>query len=233
MILTHSPFVPTPDSKDWDPQSMGSTDIKGNPISFPDMVSYMDKMVGKVVSKIDELGLSENTLIIFTGDNGTDQSIVSMLRGERYPGGKGRTTDNGTHVPLIVRWNGIVPAEKECLDMVDFSDILPTICDAAKIEIPSDIHVDGISFLPQLLGKKGNPRKWIYSWYSPRGNQLKEFTRNTDYKLYSTGEFYNVRDDFFEKTPLIIENLNKDEKQAYIVLKKALTIYSNTGKVRK
>jgi arylsulfatase A len=132
---------------------------------FPDMVSYMDMLVGKIVSKVDELGLSENTLIIFTGDNGTDQPVVSMFRGEKYPGGKKQTTDNGTHVPLIARWEGTIESEKESFDMVDFSDFLPTICDVANIEIPSNIPIDGISFLPQLLGKKGKPRKWIYSWY--------------------------------------------------------------------
>jgi len=184
MLLTHCPFVPTPNSKDWDPKSLGSLTYKGKPVYFSDMVSYMDMLVGKIVTKIDEMRLSENTLIIFTGDNGTDQPIVSMYRGEEYPGGKGRTTDNGTHVPLIVRWDKKIEANNECLDMVDFSDFLPTICDAAKIEIPSEIPVDGISFLPQLLGKNGKSRKWIYSWYSPEGKELKEFARNKDYKLY-------------------------------------------------
>ncbi len=232
MMLTHCPFSPTPNSKDWDSQSKGATDYKGKPVYFPDMVSYMDKLVGKVVSKIDELGLGENTLIIFTGDNGTDQPIVSMLRGNKYPGGKKYTTDNGTHVPLIVRWDGTVDANIECFDFVDFSDFLPTICDAAKIEIPSNLHVDGISFFPQLLGKTGNPREWIYSWYSPHGRteELIEFARNTEYKLYSTGEFYNVKDDFYKKKSLVIENLSKEEKQAYRSLEKALTIYSDRSK---
>ena len=93
MMLTHCPFSPTPNSKDWDSQSMGTLDYKGKPVYFPDMVSYMDKLVGKVVSKIDELGLGENTLIIFTGDNGTDQPIVSMLRGEKYPENKKQTSE--------------------------------------------------------------------------------------------------------------------------------------------
>jgi len=232
MMLTHCPFSPTPNSKDWDSQSKGTREYKGKPVYFPDMVSYMDKLVGKVVSKIDELGLSENTLIIFTGDNGTDQPIVSMLRGEKYPGGKKQTSDNGTHVPLVVRWKGTIEAEKECFDLVDFSDFLPTICDAAKIEVPSNLPVDGISFFPQLVGKRGMPREWIYSWYSALGRieELIEFTRNTKYKLYSTGEFYNVKDDFHEKKPLIIENLSKEKKQAYRTLEKALTIHMNRNK---
>jgi arylsulfatase A len=229
MILTHCPFVPTPDSKDWDSSSMGSLEYKGKPEYFPDMVSYMDHLVGKIVSRIDDLGLAENTMILFTGDNGTDQPVVSRLQGEDYPGGKGRTTDNGTHVPLIVRWSGTAETGKECFDMIDFSDFLPTICDAAGIEVPSNIPLDGTSFLPQILGKKGEPREWIYSWYSRNGKQeqLKEFARNIEYKLYSTGEFYHVKDDLFEETPISLQSLSKKEKKAYRSLVDALGIYAD------
>ncbi|MDD7885443.1 sulfatase-like hydrolase/transferase [Flavivirga sp. 57AJ16] len=232
MILTHCPFVTTPDSNDWDSQSKGSLTYKGEPVYYADMVSYMDKLVGKIVSKIDELGLGENTLIVFTGDNGTDQPIVSMFKGGEYPGGKGKTTDNGTHVPLVARWTGTIDGNKECLDMVDFSDFLPTICDAASIKAPSNIPIDGISFMPQLLGKKGNPREWIYSWYDPRGKKLKEFARNTEYKLYKTGEFYNVTDDFFEKAPIPLDNLKEKDKKAYKSLSKALNSYDNVQKIK-
>lgn len=227
MLLTHCPFVPTPKSKDWDANNLGSLEYKGNSAYFPDMVSYMDMLVGKIISKVDNLGLSDNTLIIFTGDNGTDQPVVSILNGQKYPGGKHKTTDNGTHVPLIVRWSGIINSASECKDLVDFSDILPTICDAAKIDIPLNIPIDGISFLPQLNGKKGKPRDWIYSWYSKSGkpDKLKTYTRNKEYKLYSTGEFYNVKSDFFEKKPLKINTLNKLEKQVYKTLTKSLETY--------
>lgn len=227
MILTHCPFVPTPDSRDYDPQDPGSLIYKGEPKYFPDMVSYMDKMVGKIVSKIEELGLSENTIIIFTGDNGTDQPIQSMLRGANYPGGKGSTKDNGTHVPLIVRWDNTIEAGRECSDLIDFSDFLPTFSDVANIEVPSQIEIDGVSFLPQLFDEKGNAREWIYCWYSMYGkmDELRELARNSKYKLYTTGEFYNVQDDFFEKEPISLENLNKDEKRSYKILSKALSNY--------
>ena len=116
--------------------------------------------------------------------------------------------------------------------MVDFSDFLPTICDAAEIDIPSNIPIDGISFLPQLLGEKGKPRKWIYGWYSRDGKleELKEFARNTDYKLYSTGEFYNVKDDFVEKHAIALDSLNKEEKRAYKSLIKAIGNYEDARK---
>ncbi|MFV0555195.1 MAG: sulfatase-like hydrolase/transferase [Mangrovibacterium sp.] len=228
MLLTHCPFVPTPDSKDWDPTSKGSLDYKGEPKYYPDMVAYMDKMVGKIVSKIDELGLGDNTLIIFTGDNGTDQPVVSMLRGKEYPGGKSFTTDNGTHVPLVARWNKKIEANSECFDLIDFSDFFATICQAAQIKTSSK-QLDGISFLPQLEGKKGNARKWSYCWFSRDGktDKLKEFARNHEYKLYTTGEFFCVKDDLLEKHPLDIKKLSKDESRAYKMLAKALANYSD------
>jgi arylsulfatase A len=227
MLLTHCPFIPTPDSGDWDPKDMGSLTYKGDPAYFGDMVTYMDKMVGKIVTKLESLGLRENTLIIFTGDNGTDQPIVSMLNGKEYPGGKSKTTDNGTHVPLIVSWKGTAKAGVECDDLIDFSDILPTICEAANVPIPEGFIMDGRSFIPQLLGEKGNAREWIYSWYNPRGKNLKEFTRNKTYKLYTTGEFYNVKKDFFEQVPLDLVELGGKEKKAYKNLKAALNKYAH------
>jgi arylsulfatase A len=229
MLLTHCPFVPTPDSEDYNPTDPGSLTYKGEPKYFPDMVAYTDKLVGKIAAKVDELGISENTLIIFTGDNGTDQPIVSMLRGEKYPGGKHNTEDNGTWVPLIMRWDNTIEAGRECHDLIDFSDFLPTFCEMANIDLPSDFITDGVSFLPQLQGKKGNPREWIYCWYSKSAKieDLRELARDKKYKLYTTGEFYNVKEDFFEKNPIPLHELNKEEKRAFKKLSKALDRYSN------
>ena len=74
------------------------------PTYFKDMVAYTDKIVGKIVNKLEELNLDDNTLVIFTGDNGTHPTIQSHLAKEVIVGGKGKTTDAGTHVPLVVKW---------------------------------------------------------------------------------------------------------------------------------
>ncbi len=228
MILTHCPFTPTPDSKDWDPQDMGSLTYKGEPIYFGDMVTYMDKMVGKIVAKLDELGLRENTLLVFTGDNGTDQPIISMLAGEEYIGGKGLTSDNGTHVPLIANWPGTIGEGSICHDLVDFSDILPTLCEAAGILPPRELMVDGRSILPQLKGQAGQPREWVYGWYARDGKtNAKEWVRDKNYKLYRSGDFYDVTVDLYEKNPLDIENLKSEAQKAQMDLKKALEFYKD------
>ncbi|MBN1481917.1 arylsulfatase [candidate division KSB1 bacterium] len=210
MILTHCPFVPTPESSDWDPTDRGSLAYKGDPKYFADMVRCMDKMVGKVVNKLQALGLRERTLILFTGDNGTDEPIVSVLNGRQVAGAKGHTTDAGTRVPLIANWPGTVIAGEVCRDLVDFCDVLPTLCQAADIPIPKAPSLDGVSFWPQLQGKSGSPRESIYCWYS-RSGQEKEarvFARTHRYKLYRSGEFYDIDNDVLEQQPLDITSLD-------------------------
>ncbi len=101
MILTHDPFQPTPDSPDWDGKAIGEN-VNKDARHFADMVAYADKMVGRVDARLAELGLRDNTLLLFLGDNGTHPGVVSRFRGREYRGGKGRTTAVGTHVPLIV-----------------------------------------------------------------------------------------------------------------------------------
>lgn len=228
MILTHCPFEPTPDSKDWDPSSKGSKTYKGNPKYFGDMVTYMDKQIGRILDQLDRVGVRENTLVIFTGDNGTDQPVVSMMRGREVAGGKGKTTDGGTHVPLIAHWQGKTVKGVTCNDIVDFSDFLPTMCDAAKADIPTSVTTDGRSFLPQLLGKQGNPREWIYVWYARNGGAKgSEFTRNQRYKLYRSGKFYDIEKDVLEKKPLDPSAVSADVKAVHDKLQSALARYAD------
>jgi arylsulfatase A len=188
----------------------------------------MDKMVGKIVAKLDELGLRENTLILFTGDNGTDQPIVSMLAGKEYVGGKGLTSDNGTHVPLVASWPGTIKGASICHDLVDFSDILPTLCQVAGIQLSSTQMVDGRSILPQLKGQVGQPREWIYGWYARDGRtNEKEWVRDKNYKLYRTGDLYNVTVDLYEENPLDKQSLSSEEQKAQMDLGKALELYKD------
>lgn len=225
MILTHCPFIPTPDSTDWDPKSPGSKSYKGDARYFGDMVTHMDKIIGKITAKLDDLGIRENTLVIFTGDNGTDKPVVSHMGDRKVAGAKGSMTDGGTHVPFIASWPGVAPTGKVCNDLVDFSDFLPTLCEAAGAPIPAELKIDGRSFLPQLQGKKGNPREWIYCWYSSSGKNGKEWARNQRYKLYRTGQFYDISNDVLEKKPL--GDLSSEAEQVRAMLQKALDRYTN------
>jgi arylsulfatase A len=229
MILTHCPFEPTPDSADWDPKSKGSKSYKGDAKYFGDMVAYTDKIVGKFLSKLDELGLRERTMVLFVGDNGTDKPVVSMMNGRKVVGGKGSMTDAGTRAPFIANWPGVIPKGKVCNDLVDFSDFTPTLCEAAGVEVPTELKIDGRSILPQLKGQTGDPRDWIYCWYSRAGGSNgKEWARNQRYKLYRKGGFFDISKDVLEKKPLKAVELSDDAKKARGILQKALDKYENS-----
>jgi arylsulfatase A len=216
MILTHAPFEPTPDSPDY----LGKAKDRGRQQHFADMVAYTDKLTGKLLAKLDELGLRENTLILITGDNGTGKGIVSATEEkDEVEGGKASTAVADMHVPLIANWPAKMPTGRMCGDLVDMTDFLPTICEAASVPIPGDLKIDGHSFLPQLHGGAGRPREWIYSFWAPlrptqtakvgkRGAVEQAFDH--DYKLYSIGEFYDLRSDPEEKHALKIADLTGD-----------------------
>ena len=207
MILVHSPFVPTPDSPEW--QDKNRRDEKDTRY-FADMVAYADKLVGKIMDKLEALDLLENTLVIFTSDNGTHRKITSQIEGDiEIAGGKGTMPDAGTHVPLIAYWKGVTPGGVVLDDLVDFSDFLPTLTELADVPIPEGMPCDGHSFLPQIKGEKGNPRDWVFCYYNPRvpfadfQAHAGQFVRDQRFKIYHDGRFYDVPADFLEKNHLI------------------------------
>lgn len=216
MILPHWPFQPTPDSEDWDPiETKEWPRKKWNRGHFRDMVQYADKMVGKIDAALDKMGIRENTLLIFTCDNGTYRGITSPFQGKQVKGGKGTTPNAGTHVPMIASWPSQTPAGRVSQDLVDFSDLLPTLADAAGGKVPQDRTIDGRSFLPQLKGEKGNPRDWVFCWYERNGKRdgnVKRYARNQTYKLYHDGRFYHIPSDELEKNSIAPEDLKEDAR---------------------
>jgi arylsulfatase A len=222
MMLTHDPFQPTPDSPDWDPALQGEQK-KRNGKHFGEMVAHLDKLVGTVLSKLDELKLRENTLIVFLGDNGTLGSVTSRLGDGEVRGGKGKTTARGMHVPLIASWPAALRAPRVVDDLVGAVDVLPTLCEAAGVPVPGNL--DGRSFLPQAKGDVGAPREWLYSWYSPRQNAdvtVKECAFDRDWKLYRDGRFFDLKADVDEVKPLALEGLTGDAAAAAAKLRSAL-----------
>ena len=228
MILVHDPFEPTPDS---DEGADGADDTEQN---FADMVQYMDKLVGKLVTHLEELGLRENTLIIFAGDNGTHGSITSRLNnGVEIKGGKGRLNDAGTHVPLIVNGTGVVDPGREVDALVDFSDFLPTVCEAASIDLPSDRHYDGISFLPAVKNEEAEKREWAFFFYTGRyDNPPKICIRDEKYQLFYDQRLFDLADDPKMKTPL--EDLSSEaaaaKEQLSVAMKEVLGDYEKPKK---
>src|SRR5688500_7036597 len=132
MVLTHGPHDPTPD-----------LDRPGErtPSGFAPSVRYMDHVVGRLVKAIDEAGLRENTIILFTSDNGTAGA------------GKGQLTEAGVRVPMIVRCPGTVKAGVVSDALVSVVDVLPTVAEFAGAPLAKDVPLDGKSFAPVLRGE--------------------------------------------------------------------------------
>lgn len=221
MILTHNPFQPTPDSLEWDPKLSGEEKKQASK-HFGEMVTYMDKLIGRLVARLDELKIRDNTLILFVGDNGTNKSITSMMGDRRVQGGKGKSTAAGMHVPLIASWPGRIAKGKVCDDLIDTTDFLPTLLGAAGVATPEGM--DGVTFLPQLKGEAGTPRQWIYSWYARNGGAqaTAEFAADQRYKLYRNGRFFDISDDVLEASPLADASLSPEARSARDALAKVL-----------
>ena len=208
MALTHDPFVPTPDSEGWDGDR-----YQKNPKHFGDMVAYMDKVVGRILDELDALGLRDDTLVIFTGDNGTHPSITSsMTNGRQVKGNKGNPDDGGTRVPLIANWPGVIDGGQVNENLIDFSDFLPTLVELSGAALPDDRTIDGRSFLHQLKGEPGTVRDWVFCHYDPRwGNwEQSRFARTQRWKLYGDGRFFDIANDVLEENPLDAESLDAE-----------------------
>lgn len=201
MALTHDPFVPTP----WSGSGLSPEQKqRSDPKWFADTVSYMDHAAGRVIAKIDELGLADNTLVLFTGDNGTSPAITTATRNGPYRGGKGGTTQAGTHVPLIARWAGQSPKGAVCDDLIDFTDFMPTLAEATGAQLPTSHPRDGRTFLPQVQGKRGTPREWIFCHYNPRWGKNRTPARwamDKRWKLYEDQRFFDLGQDPLEANP--------------------------------
>jgi arylsulfatase A len=182
-----------------------------------------------LTAKLEALGLRQNTLILFLGDNGTGKGTVSLTQSGRVVGGKGTTTRAGMHVPLIVSWPARIAQASVCNDLIDTTDFVPTL--AEVLGVKPEVAPDGQSFLPQIVGgQKATPKPWIYSWYSPnqgRQSPLREFAFDQKYKLYRNGNFFDLDRDPEEHKPMAIEKLIGEQAEAAKRLQSALDRFNN------
>lgn len=209
MVLVHDPFVPTPDCEEWKYKDQR---YESDTSYFAEMMRYTDKIVGKIITKIEEVGLSEETYIIFTADNGTHRSIHSKIGNKEIEGGKGKTIDAGIHVPLIIYKKNLISMSTEVTSLIEFSDFYSTFGEIAGIETESK----GYSFYPLLSGQEYEPRKTIFVHYDPRwgdfGNKHRnQFVQTVNYKLYRDGNFFNLKNDVLEMYPIDYSLLTPEE----------------------
>lgn len=202
MVLVHEPFVPTPDSPEW---AAPERRYEKDTAYFADMMAFTDKVIGQIENKLKEKNCLENTLLIFTGDNGTHPTVYTTTSYAQVRGAKGQTINTGNHVPLIVSWPNRIKKNRVVEALVDFADVLPTLCDAANID-PEKYNTDGKSFLPLINGNEKAIQNEVFIHYTPRwGSWTKVHNRwvmDGKYKLYRDGRFYNTEIDTLEKNPL-------------------------------
>lgn len=236
MAATHKPHEPTPDSPEWDsfdPPSNRSIGAKtwadledgsweDDPKFYRDMVEYHDKVIGRLLNYLENQGLQEDTLVIYLGDNGSPADVCSMMhQHNEICGGKGKTSDRGTHVPLVCLMPGTIPSNTVQTDLIEATDFLPTIFEAAGLNFPEGYIIDGRSFYPQLKGEKGNPRDWMFFHFEPMNrrhglNDLRQirFIRDHRWKLYETGELYDLEADWDEDIPIYEVEDSKSQSEA-------------------
>lgn len=240
MILTHGPFYPTPESEAWeDPDKRLSSGGKKQ-LYFSDMLGYADWVVGELRATLEAQGIAENTWLIFTGDNGTDRGIKTLMEnGDVIQGGKGSTLNRGTHVPLIA-WRAGMPKPGRVSDqLIDFADFTPTFHDFAGLPAESRRKTDGVSFAGVLEsdGKKRR-KKSAYIFYQPNKVpddptatrsaplEILEFVRDQRFKLYADGRFFDISRDAEEEKVMPLEKLKGDAIKAHAKLAKELAVWS-------
>ena len=179
--LVHNPILKTPDS---------AADAKD---LYADNVAYLDKTLGKVVAELERLNLREKTLILFAADNGT-AGRSGTIGGRQISGAKGSMWEGGARVPFIASWKGTAPQGKVLKDLVDFTDLYVTFAELAGAKRPEGVTLDGRSFTPQLMGRPGNPREWIFVQL---GNQW--YVREQGWKLNQRGDLFDMKDAPFEE----------------------------------
>ncbi len=210
MVHVHALIQRTPDSKP-------GSDL------YEDNTAYMDKLVGKLLKTLDDLKLRKNTLIVFMGDNGTASQYADRgtIGGKALSGKKGTMLECGSLVPTIANWPGVIDGGKTSDLLIDSTDLLPTFADLAGAKLPYNRVIDGHSFLPQLLGKKGKPRKWIFI---ELGN--KWYVRDTKWKLNREDELFDMSNAPFEEKRVTNYSDNKEANEAFHRLKATLNTLS-------
>ncbi|MBL6829272.1 MAG: sulfatase-like hydrolase/transferase [Puniceicoccaceae bacterium] len=226
MLLVHDEHTPTPDTQPNEHydnfEVMTHTGVKpdnsfgafkGDDRRFyPDMVAYMDKMIGKVTDQLDRLGLRKKTIIVVMGDNGSKAAFSYTLQdGSEFIGAKGQCKVNGLQVPLILSYPDSIASGTRYNGLINVTDLLPTLCDAAGIEIQNKEDLDGISFWPQVTGTHNKPhREQLYTWYNANRamtdqTKLITYAQEIGFKRYGPdtnypqGRFFDLRSDPFER----------------------------------
>jgi arylsulfatase A-like enzyme len=184
---------------------LGGKQVRKVRATYAGMVESVDRAVGQILDTLDELGLTNETLVIFTADNG---GLGSVTDNRPLRGAKGWPYEGGLRVPLIVRWPGHVPLGSTSDIPFSSIDLVPTLLDVADLP-PTEGH-DGLDFLPHWLGDAApepRPLFWHYPHYHGSGSTPNSVVRDGPWKLirwYEDGreELFHLENDPGESTDI-------------------------------
>ncbi len=184
--------------------------VQDHPV-YASMVESVDESVGRVMKKLEDLGVADNTVVIFMSDNG-GLSTAEGLPTSNLPlrAGKGWLYEGGIREPMIIKWPGVVKPQSVCSEPVTSTDFYPTMLEMADLPLKPKQHIDGVSLVPLLKGNqklKRNAIFWHYPHYGNQGGSPGGAVRAGDYKLIefyedSRVELYNLKADIGEKKNL-------------------------------
>lgn len=186
------------------------------------MIQSVDESVGRIMEKLEEKGMAENTVIIFMSDNGGLASTGEGSPTSNLPlrGGKGWMYEGGIREPFIIKWPGQTKPGSRCNVPVTSTDFYPTMLDIAGLAQRTEQHQDGKSLVPLLKGQKEIDREaifWHYPHYSNQGGKPGGAVRRGDWKLiewYEDNrlELYNLKEDIGEQNDLVDKHPEKAKK---------------------
>lgn len=207
-------------------------DPEGN-ASYAGMVSRMDGDVGRIMDKLAQLGIAENTLVIFTSDNGPVYDKGFFDSNWKFRGQKRDTYEGGIHVPFVAVWPGTIPAGRRSDHVSAFWDFYPTACEVAGIKPRSKV-LNGLSYLDALLGKKQRSHDYLY-WEFNENAGPRQALRQGDWKLVryyqQPDELYNLRQDISESQNIAASQPQK-LKQLQALMARARTPDPNYELIR-
>ncbi|MEA2064055.1 MAG: sulfatase [Gemmatimonadota bacterium] len=184
---------------------------------YGDVIEEIDWSVGQILDKLDSLGLSENTLVMFTSDNGPwmikDQrgGTAGLLRGA-----KGDTWEGGMREPFIARWPGRLPGGRVSCEVGSVLDFLPTCVTLAGGKVPGDRPIDGIDLMPALTGSAPQPERTIYFYSMQHLNAVRHGKWKLHFRYYDHSKGgYRRKDNWVEpETPLLFD-LEEDPSERF------------------
>ncbi|QEG01095.1 Arylsulfatase [Stieleria maiorica] len=224
----HTPLMGRPDLVEkYERKLKENPQRKHTNVRYAAMVESVDEAVGRVVDKLQEHNLWNDTLVIFTSDNGGLKPVATDNAPLRQ--GKGGIYEGGVRVPLIIRLPGAGATDALCERPAITMDILPTICDVLQIDLPAEAAKvqDGLTLRPYLTNPQAPPRRedlfWHYPHYHSMGAQPYSAIRSGDWKLIEVFgkeslELYNLASDLGENDNLVtIEKEKANELYAKLV----------------